>query len=160
MGLAVYGINNLPGIVVFFDQENMQNAANAFAVVSFLIFIIAALLWLFSYTVASAIVPKDSSEVKTGNWNQEDALTCGFIILGMYFFYYVISDVVYWFYISNYSLSFEGTVIELNLDQRARILATAVEFIASILLFFGSRGIANIILKLRYVGYNPSNKIN
>ena len=78
----------------------------------------------------------------------------------MYFFCYVISDVVYWFYISNYSLSFEGTVIELNLDQRARILATAVEFIASILLFFGSRGIANIILKLRYVGYNPSNKIN
>lgn len=162
IALAVYGINNLPGMVMFFERDNSQSAAYAyaFAGVSALIFVIAILLWFFPYTVASSILPKNYSKIQPDNWNQESVLTCGLILLGIYFFYYVISDAVYWFYISRYSLSFEGSVLKLNLDDIAKIWATAVEFLVSMLLIFGSKGIANIILKMRYVGYNPSNKTN
>ncbi|VAX09329.1 hypothetical protein MNBD_GAMMA26-2558 [hydrothermal vent metagenome] len=157
IALAIYGLNNLPGMVMYFDREEFQNAAYVFTGVSSLTFIVAILLWFFPYTVASKILPNENPEKQAYSWNREEALTCGFIILGVYFLYYVISDAIYWLYISNYSLSFEDLPVELNADQLARIYATIVEFVITILLIFGSRGIANIILKLRYTGINSSN---
>ncbi len=159
VALAIYGLNKLPGMAIFFKQEGMQGAAYAFAGISSLIFVIALFLWFFPSSVAAKIIPKSKSPTEAAKWNKEELLTCGFIILGIYFLFYTLSDAIYWFYIWKYSVYFEGTRIELNVDQMARIYATVAEFVIVVLLLLGSRGIANMILKLRYAGNNPSNRV-
>lgn len=160
VALAIYGLNNLPGMVVFFNQAETKGTYYIFIALSILIFVVALLLWFFPLYVSSRIIPRSNLIIEKPNWNKEEILNCGFIILGIYFLFHVVSDAVYWFYIWKYSSTFEGARLELNIDQVARIYATIVEFVFVALLIFGSRGIANNILKLRYAGINSSNQDN
>ncbi|WP_316365616.1 hypothetical protein [Candidatus Thiodiazotropha sp. CDECU1] len=160
VALAIYGLKNLPGMVAYFNQEEMQGAVYAFTGITVLIFVIALLLWHFPLSVAKKIIPKNNSTIKATEWNSNELLICGLIILGVYFLFYVVSDAIYWFYVWKYSISFEGSRIELNIDQVASIYATIGEFVVVIILLLGSSGIANLIMKLRHAGINPSNQSN
>lgn len=162
--IFIYCIKELlPAVFMYLDRvDNIKNMgtfgyAGIFAVVglSILIFIIAPLLWFFPYTVASTILPKEKLKVEEYKWNNENFLSCGFVILGIYFLYYVISDGVYWLYIANYpiqdvfGLVTEYTKKPLNAREYAGIVGTVVEFFLSIFLIFGSNGISRVILKIR-----------
>ncbi|MCU7798529.1 MAG: hypothetical protein KZQ75_15490 [Candidatus Thiodiazotropha sp. (ex Myrtea spinifera)] len=159
IALGIYGLNNLPGMVMYFDQDDMREAAYIYAGLSALIVIVAILLWKFPLTVAKKLMPKTGADTEFVSWSYEGALTCGFIIMGFYFLYYVISDSIYWFYMWKSSVKIFGDVrTELNADQLASIYATVAEFIISVVLIVGSRGLASILLKLRYAALNSSNK--
>jgi hypothetical protein len=150
----MYGLNNLPGMISYFNQEQMRWAVFAFAGITLIILLIAILLWNFPTFIASKIIPKPSSSNTTTEWNKEELLSTGIIALGLYFLFYVVSDAIYWFYIWKFSMSFEGSPIELNISQLASIYATIGEFFVVVILLFGSKGITNIIMKLRYAGVN------
>jgi hypothetical protein len=152
IALALYSFSNLPGMAIFYDQMKMPEATYLFAGLTLSIFIIAILLWTFPLTVARKILPKSSSNSKIGDWSYEGILTCGFIILGIYFLYHAISDSMYWLYIWKYSESFEGNRIKLNTDQLAQIYATMAEFIFTMILIFGSKALSGFLVKLRHAG--------
>ncbi|MES9971576.1 MAG: hypothetical protein ABW092_16205 [Candidatus Thiodiazotropha sp.] len=152
IALAIYGLNNLPGMIAYFDQEQIQGAVYAFTGIIVLILIIALLLWYFPVFIAAKIIPKSSQSNTATQWNREELLSTGIIIIGIYFLFYVVSDIIYWFYIWKYSISFEGTPIEMNTHQLASIFATVGELFIVIMILFGSKGIANFITKLRYAG--------
>ena len=117
--------------------------------------VIAPLLWFFPYTTASIILPKERVTSQEYKWNNENVLSCGLVILGVYFLYYVIVDVVYWVYIMNYPVTTTyGSVTEytpknLSPNDRALIVATVVELFLSVFLIFGANGISRLILKIR-----------
>lgn len=147
--LFLYGLKYfLQSITVFFEQGDLEIAAYVYTGFSILIALIALLFWLFPYTIASVVLPKKPLKTGAVNWNCGNVLSCSFIILGMYFLYYVITDAVYWFYVINYSNNF-GIAMELTSDNRASIFSTVIEFVMSVFLILGSSGIARLILKMR-----------
>lgn len=153
IGLAIYSIKTLPGMIAFYHQEGTESAMYAFIGISILILFIAAFLWKFPLSTASKIIPRAAPESSQSyNWSEQGILTCGFIILGVYFLYYAVSDSIYWFYIWHYSQSVNGIRIELSPFQVASIITTVFEFFIAIALILGSRGVANIIKKLRHAG--------
>ncbi len=158
IALAIYSLKSMPGMYIYFDNENHQSAALMFAGLFVFLMLLAIILWKFPLTVASNIIPKAGNIEETANWSEKQVLVVGLILIGVYFFYYAISDAIYWLYIWNYSQSFTGMEIELNTDQKAKIFTTVVEFIFSLSLIFGSKGISNAIWYLRYAGKHTSNK--
>jgi hypothetical protein len=152
IALAIYSLKNFPGMYMYFDNQNDQSAAYLYAGLFLFILLLAALLWHFPLSVASKIIPQTGNNETTVSWSEKDLLTVGLILIGVYLFYYVISDAIYWLYILNVSHSFTGMEIELNIDQKARIYSTAVEFFLSLSLIIGARGISNAIWYLRHAG--------
>jgi hypothetical protein len=150
IALAIYSLKSMPGMYIYFDSENYKSAAFMFAGLLVFVMLIAIFLWKFPLTVASNIIPNIENEERDTSWNEKELLTVGLILMGIYFLYYVISDVVYWLYIWNYSQSYSGVEIELNSEQKGSIVATCVELALSILLIFGAKGISNVIWHLRY----------
>lgn len=162
--IFIYGIRELlPAMFMYLDKVANIKGTGAFGYtglfgvigISVLIFIVAPLLWFLPYTIASIILPKEKFKAEEHKWSNEHFLSCGFVILGVYFLYYVISDAVYWFYITNYPIqNFFGVVTgyttqPLNVDQHAGIVSTVVEFFLSVFLIFGASGISKLILKIR-----------
>ncbi|MBV2135333.1 MAG: hypothetical protein KUF79_00835 [Candidatus Thiodiazotropha sp. (ex Ctena orbiculata)] len=158
IALAIYSLKSMPGMYIYFDNENYQSAAFMFAGLFVFLMLLAIFLWKFPLTVASNIIPNVENDEKSTTWNEKKLLVVGLILMGVYFFYYVISDAIYWLYIWNYSQSYTGMEIELNTEQKASIITTGVELIVSMLLIFGAKGVSNIIWHLRYAGKHPSNQ--
>ena len=69
-------------------------------------------------------------------------LSLGLIMLGMYFLFYTIGDLIFWGYV----LIGSGL---LSPDQKVNILVSFIELGICLVLIFSSRGLSNIILKLR-----------
>ncbi len=152
IALAIYSIKNFPGMYMYFDSQNDQSAANLYAGLFVFMLLLAALLWHFPLSVASKIIPETGNNETTVSWSEKDLLTVGLILIGVYLFYYVISDAIYWLYVLNIAQSYTGMEIELNSDQKARIYSTAVEFILSLSLIIGAKGISNAVWYLRHAG--------
>jgi len=163
--IFLYGLKELlPALFMYIDKASNITDTNSLsfyagmsAVVglSVSIFIVAPLLWFFPYTTASVILPKEQLKTQEYKWNNENFLSCGLVILGVYFLYYVIVDVVYWVYIVNYPITntygvtTEYTSKTLTANDRALIVSTVVELFLSVFLIFGSNGISRLILKIR-----------
>lgn len=152
IALTIYSLKNFPGMYMYFDAQNNQSAALIYAGLFVFLVVLAILLWIFPLTVASKLIPKTASNETSISWSEKDLLVVGLILIGVYLFYHVISDSIYWLYIWNYSQSYTGMEIELNSDQKARIIGTAVEFIISLSLIFSAKGISNAIWYLRKSG--------
>lgn len=163
--IFLYGLKELlPAIFTYLDKvSTIKNThslrfyagISAVAGISIGTLLIAPLLWFFPYTAASVILPKEKVKSQEYKWNNESVVSCGLIILGIYFLYYVIVDVVYWVYIMNYPITTTyGSVTEytpktLSANDRALIVATVVELLLSVFLIFGSNGISRLIIKIR-----------
>jgi hypothetical protein len=150
IALALYGLRSLTGMAMYYNQVVASESAYLFAGLALSIFGAAILLWIFPLTVARKIIPRSNPDSEAGNWSYEGILTCGFIILGIFFLYHAISDSTYWFYIWKLSESLEGNPVKLNADDLANIYATIAEFIFTMILIFGSKGLASLLVKLRY----------
>ncbi len=159
VALGVNVLNSMPGMFMYFNDEVFREAAYLFSGSLTLIVLISILLWMFPLTVAKKIIPKSGTDAKIENWSYEGILACGFIVMGVCFLYFVISDSVYWFSVWKFSVSFEGVQRELTPDQIAGIYATVAEFVISVFLILGSRGISNMLLSLRYAGTDPSKNV-
>jgi hypothetical protein len=152
IALAIYSLKNFPGMYMYFDAQHDQSSANLYAGLFLFMLLLAILLWHFPLSVASKITPKTASNETSISWSEKDLLTVGLILIGVYLFYHVISDSIYWLYVLNVSHTYTGMEIELNSDQKASIYSTAVEFFLSLSLIIGAKGISNVIWYLRHAG--------
>ena len=141
IALLMYIIRYIPTVVAGFESGSPDwiNYYSLGFVVSILF--ISAILWLFPQTITKKIIPKDIKvdEVKI---HKDSMLSLGLIMLGMYFLFYTIGDLIFWGYV----LIGSGL---LSPDQKVNILVSFIELGICLVLIFGSRGLSNIILKLR-----------
>ena len=141
IALLVYIVRYIPTIAAGFESGSPDwiNYYSLGFVVSILL--VSAILWMFPKTITKKIIPKDIKvdDLKVG---KDSMLSLGFIMLGMYFLFYTIGDLIFWGYV----LIGSGL---LSMDQKVNILVTFIELGICLVLIFGSRGLSNIILKLR-----------
>ncbi len=115
------------------------------------------LLWKFPLTIARKISPSSQNSDPI-SWNSETLIAVGASLLGMYFLYYAITDLVYWLFIWLYSQNVGGHVVELNTEQKVGIIVTCFEVAISMFLIGGAGVISQGIHLLRYGSVKSSNK--
>jgi len=90
-------------------------------------------------------------EIEINSDVADKLLQTGVIILGVYFLYYVISDLASWGYFLVTIFTSSDNVV-LNLERKSAIFATFVELGISLLLILGSKRVVQLLKKLRYGG--------
>jgi hypothetical protein len=112
---------------------------------------VAALLWFFPLSVARKLLPVMREPRPTVSPSSQTALELALVAIGMWVLASAISDSVYWVVMLVHV--YNSTVpVEIDASQTARIVATITELLLGCWLVFGSRGLANLVTRLRYLG--------
>jgi divalent metal cation (Fe/Co/Zn/Cd) transporter len=146
--LFLYVVGNFPGMLVYFSDENRVQFWLLAAVMAFLL-VVVILLWNFPITIARKIAPSSASDMHT-SWDSVTLIAVGSTLLGIYFLYYSISDLLYWLFFGFYSQNVGGVEIELSIDQKASIVVSFIEFAIAVFLIGGSGFLSRAIHLLRY----------
>lgn len=151
--LAIYAIGRLPSLAVYLHQNRAEDPGYlVLLAVSGLLVFVAAFLWKFPFIIARRLLSGARSEVSLESWTAEDALETGFILLGIYFAFGVLSDLLYWLFVWLLADNLDGQELALGAAQWANIFATFIELGIVMGLIFGAKGLVNIIRALRYAG--------
>ena len=143
IGLGVfvfrYGTNTIPYMIsIGFDES---------AYLSSLFLVGTALsaiaIWILALPLAKILLPIDTDQKLETKVTVDELLGTGIVLVGIYLLFYVISDTVYWIIVVNGSEYLE-------LDTKARIVATGFEAAFVIVLLLGGRHIVNLIRRMRY----------
>ena len=114
-----------------------------------IMFLASILLWNYPQIITKKILTGEE-EVEKVKWENDSILSIGFIILGVYFFYYALIDIMQWFIVFLGSLKVQGSMaVPLKSEEWTAIFLTFVEIFISLYLIFGSRGVSNLIIKFR-----------
>ena len=133
---------------------NMRDINSGFAITAYVgtsisLVLLSLILWNFPTIVARKIANFPALDEKEINSDIADRLLqTGLIILGVYFFFYVISDFALWGILLVSMLQHNDLV--LSLDQKAAIFATFVELGLALGLTLGSKRVVQLIKSLRY----------
>lgn len=152
LSLAIYVLTQLPGMGVYLDQNASDSSVVILFVIGFLMLVLAGALWKHPLVVARGLLPSRDMPATQEAWTVEKVLSTGFILLGIYFAFGVVSDATYWLFAALLSGREHGPAPGLRPDELAAIYATAVEFVFVVGLVFGARGLANLIMRIRYAG--------
>lgn len=109
---------------------------------------IAALLWFFPLSVARKLLPVMREPRPTVSPSSQTALELALTAIGMWILASAISDSVYWVVML---VHVYNSAIPVEVDV-ARVAATLTELLLGFWLVFGSRGLANLVTRLRYLG--------
>ena len=135
----------------------MRDIGSDFAIVAYVGTVISLLLlsvifWKFPTIIARKIADFPAlDEIEINSDVADKLLQTGLIILGVYFLYYVISDLASWGYFLVAIFTSSDNVV-LNLERKSAIFATFVELGISLLLILGSKRVVQLLKKLRYGG--------
>lgn len=154
ISLVIYVLTQLPGMGLYLEQNASESGVVILSVIGFLMLALAGALWKYPRVVARGLLPPSDGPAAQETWTAEKALSTGFILLGIYLAFGVISDATYWLFAALLSGRGHGPAPELQPDQIAAIYATVVEFAFVVGLVFGARGLANLIMRIRYAGYS------
>jgi len=112
-------------------------------------FVIAALLWLFPVSVAKSIV-KPEIDQKVEPIQPQSALTILVLVIGLFAFYYAVVDSVFWLTLWHMSerSTFSGAPLVLSMENKASMVATAIELFASVIILAKARSISRRMLSL------------
>lgn len=126
-------------------QGNMPgyNVPVAFAITTVILpFLASVLLWYFPMIVAKSIL-KPELDQEFQPFNAEELLTALVLGISLYFLYYAIIDGVYWLTV----LQTDQSLYSQNAgEQKANMIATAVEFVVSIGLIMKARTVARLMM--------------
>lgn len=153
VALVVYAIGRLPSLAAYLHQNQPDDSSYLllFAISGLLVFF-AAFLWKFSLFIARRLLSNTKGDVSSAMWTTEDVLETGFVLLGVYLAFGVLSDLLYWLFVWILAGNFKGQELSLEAAQWAQIYAAIIELFIVIGLIFGARGLVNVIRMLRYAG--------
>jgi len=117
--------------------------------VSGLVIFVSILLWNFPLTIAKRIYPFKLEDEPNHSLNSDDYYQLGFILLGVYLLFYVLSDGVFWIAFTLYSGEEKLYSPLVSLENKASIVATFAELIIALFLVFGAKGITKAIKAIR-----------
>jgi hypothetical protein len=154
--LVFYILRNIPAVFIYLTE---QESVIIWALASLNVFLLlaAVLMWKFPFSVAKWISPY-SVDSKQTSWSSEVLLTVGCTLLGIFYLYYALSDLLYWLMFWQYNQNVAGLIVELTPDQKANIIVTLVEFALAVFLVVGAGGISKAIHRLRYSGATSCDK--
>jgi hypothetical protein len=110
---------------------------------------VAALLWVFPTTISKKVVPPES-DVSVVPEKSFSILVALVLTVGLYTFFYASVDAIYWVTYSHLLSSSPESydrVSDVIQSNRANMLATALEFIAALVLIIRAKYIANFLYK-------------
>lgn len=112
-------------------------------------FVIAVILWLFPVSVAKSIV-KPEVDQQIEPIQPQSALTVLVLVIGLIAFYYAVVDSVFWLTLWHMSerSTFSGTPLDLSTENKASMVATAIELCASVIILAKARSISRRMLSL------------
>lgn len=112
---------------------------------------IAAVLWFLPATIAAKLLRAPRAATEEPPPRLVEWQTLGMICIGLWALTRALPEAVYWASFLRMT-SDEYPPIELGPDQKAKIIATAVEIIIACSLLLGAKGIAALLFKLRTAG--------
>lgn len=150
--LFVYSLRQSSLLVEYLvnDSINGMEASLFFISVSTLApLFVAILLWYFPVSVARSIL-KPEIDQKLEPIRPQSVLTVLVLALGLYAFYYAVVESIYWltlWHLSERSI-FSEAPLYLTVENKANMVATAIELFASIIILFKARSISCRMLNL------------
>lgn len=137
--------------VVFTDTySGMPASATFFLIMAVIPLGVAITLWIFPTTIAKKVVPPESegSVVPEKTFSIMVALV---ITVGLYAFFYAAIDAIYWltysYLLSSNPDAYDWTSTAMDSDK-ANMLATALEFAASLAIILRAKYIANFLYRV------------
>lgn len=108
----------------------------------------AILLWKFPLTLAKRITPPEA-DFKPEPITPHAILSVLISAIALFLLYRSIMDGVYWLTFWNFAQGYSemGVGVSFNAENKASIVATAIEFFVAALLFFNCKKVANIAVK-------------
>jgi len=149
--VAIYAIRNGISLTPYFHEQGWEGPSYLYAGIMVTLLLIAIGLWKFPLTIARGLVAfREPGEVDAASASADEIQVAGFTILGLYLFFYVLSDIVYWGFILFISQRNPEFPIEISLEHKGSIASTAIELIFVIFLVFGAKRITKLLRKIRY----------
>ena len=148
----------LQSVFVIWDAEDMLGSL---LVITYWVGIafLAAFLWKFPLFVANKLVDFGPDEPENQELDRATSYNVGFVLLGILFLYWGVSDLVYWVSYMSMMESFKsdlgvaGDTAELiSASDRASMIATAVELLIALFLLFGGKRLTGLFMRLRTAG--------
>ncbi len=111
--------------------------------------LVALFLWLFPMMVSSFIL-KPEIDQQIVPMNSHAVLTVLTLAIGLFYFFYAISDSIYWLTFWKISEGSQNYIGELHLgvENQASMITTAVELVVSLALVVKARSIATYMLRI------------
>ena len=138
----------------FFAAEAFSSTAGFVAlmtVVSLASLAVAALLWYFPLTIARKLLPVMKEPKPLVDPVSRTALELALTVIGIWVLATAVMDLTYWIVLLAQAFGAEDGV-DFGPHQRASLVALAVEFALGLWLGLGSRGVVNLVQRLRYAG--------
>jgi len=111
--------------------------------------IAAAMLWIFPLSIANKIYPVKDDEQSHRSLSSDELYPLGFIILGLYLLFFVLSDSIFWLVLVVLGNREAPGYPIMTLENKAAMLTTAIEFVIAMFLILGSNGVASLVRKFR-----------
>lgn len=113
--------------------------------------VISALLWFFPLTVARKILPVMREPRPPVSPGSQTALELALTAIGFWVLSNAFTDAVYW---SVFLVQINNSPVPVAVDpaQTASLAATIAELCIGLWCVFGSRGLANLVTRIRYAG--------
>lgn len=150
--LAIYSFTLFLNAWIFFVNTDVPVISIISVSFPVSLVIISVLLWHFPISISRKItgLPPHSDNQEL-SFNGDEFLSICLFSLGVYFFYGLIGEGVYW---SNYfsGLSFEDGHEALSLDVKSSLWSLGVRFVFTTLLLAGNKQVVTIYKRLRHGG--------
>ena len=149
--LAIYAIRNgLSLVPLYYDQE-LHVTSYLYATLMVFLLFVAIGLWHFPLTITRKLVTfQEPGKTDISTANSEQIQAAALTVLGLYFLFSVISDLVYWGTLLFITQRNPELNLEISLEQKGLIVATFVELLFSLFLLLGSNQIVEMIRRFRY----------
>ncbi|CAH0991964.1 hypothetical protein SIN8267_02079 [Sinobacterium norvegicum] len=149
--LFIFSLRQSTSLVEVFlsDSINGMPVSTLFIAGTVLIpLIVSLLLWFFPLSVSKSIL-KPEIDLPIEPINSTTILTVFVLAIGLYVFYYAFVDLVYWAVLWNMESHSQYSMAPLSLteDNKANMVATALELVISIGLILKAKTLASNMLK-------------
>jgi len=118
---------------------------------------IAALLWFFPLPVARKLLPAMREPQPSVGVGSQTALDLGLTVIGFWVLSTAFTDAIYWLALLVQTHN-APIPVELDPTQKASLAATIGELAIGMWCVFGSRGLTNLVTRVRYAGSPQSNR--
>jgi len=153
IALIIQALKTAVNLIVFLKTSDSSFTSVAYFGTVVSLVLLAVILWKFPVLIARKIANFPTlDEAEISSVDSEKFLQTGLTILGIYFLYYVITDLFYWGYFLIASSRDPANPIELTLEHKSLIFSTFVELVIALFLIFGTKRVIQIINHLRYGG--------
>jgi hypothetical protein len=150
--ITIYAIRNLLSISFYYADDTYSTAVWISWGFSILFFITAIILWTFPNLIAKKIISWDVEETNKEKTSAEEIEVVGFSLIGLFYLYYAISDLVYWAIFTLFIQKSYDVPVDLSIEQKVNIIVTVVEFLFALIIILRARGLVGLLRKIRNAG--------